>query len=139
MSKFNGHEGSCETCSFTNEKRIRKEEIYHICKKTIFFDLKFPPILCFIFDLSDDNDKDSSQFYNLEAEKKDYEYLVVEKFNIGELNYILKVSINQSSINHYTSTLINIEDKSLDILNDEVYYYDDMKNNHCLIKQNIQD
>lgn len=139
FTKFNGHESSCETCSFTIDERIRKERKYHICKKTNFFDLKFPPILCFIFNLSDDNDKDSSQFYNLQALRKDYEHLVVEKFNIGELNYILKGSINQSSINHYTSTLLNIEDKSLDILNDEVYYYDGMKNNHCLIKLNIHD
>lgn len=37
------------------------------------------------------------------------------------------------------STLLIIDDKSLDILNDEVYYYDGMKNNLCLIKLNIHD
>ena len=41
FSKFNGNEGSCETCTFTNEERIKKEVIYHICQKTFFFDLKF--------------------------------------------------------------------------------------------------
>ena len=55
------------------------------------------------------------------------------------MNYILKGSINHSSINHYTATIINIEDKSWEILYDKEYYYDSMKNNHCLIKLNIQD
>lgn len=62
FSKFNVHEGSCENCSLTIDEKIRKEDIYYICQKTIFFDLKLPPILCFIFDLSDDTDEDSNQF-----------------------------------------------------------------------------
>lgn len=81
-------------------KELEKRKYIITCKKTIFYDLKFLPILCFILDLSDDNDKDSNQFYNLEALKKDYKHLVVEIFNIGELNYISKGSINQSSIKH---------------------------------------
>ena len=71
--------------------------------------------------LSDDTDKNSTQFYNLGLLRPDYEHLVVEKFNIGELNYILKGSINHSSINHYTTTLINTEDKSIGFLYDEIY------------------
>ena len=89
-------------------KELGKRKYIIYVKKTIFFDLKFPPILSFIFHLSDDEDKDSSQFCNLDALRKDYEHLFVEKFNIGELNNILKGSINQSSINHYTSTLLNL-------------------------------
>ena len=123
----------------TINEKIRKEDIYHVCIKTCFFDLKFPPFLCFILDLSDDSDKDSTQFYNLGLLRPDYEHLIVENFNIVDLNYILKGSINQSSINHYTASLINIEDKSLGILLDKVYYYDSTKNNNCLIKLDNQD
>ena len=34
---------------------------------------------------------------------------------------------------------MNIEDKSLGILLDKVYYYDSTKNNNCLIKLDNQD
>ena len=82
----------------TINEKIRKEDIYHVCIKTCFFDLKFPQFLCFILDLSDDSDKDLTQFYNLGLLRSDYEHLIVENFNIVDLNYILKGSINQSSI-----------------------------------------
>lgn len=36
FSKFNGHEGSWENFSFTIDEKIKKKDIYHICKITTF-------------------------------------------------------------------------------------------------------
>ena len=76
---------------------------------------------------------------NLGFLRPDYQHLIVEKFSFGDLNYISKGSINQLSINLYIGSLINIQDKSLEILCDGVYYYDSTKNNYCLTKLDNQD
>jgi len=136
FSKFNIFEGSCEVCSFDESEKIKKDDIYKICKKTFFTDLKFPPIISFILDLSDNNEIDEFQYYNLENLLNYYKHLIIEKINICDKEYILKGIINQISINHYSATLLNINNEEKNIFEGNIYYYDGKKNNNQIIQLN---
>ena len=105
------NDGACPNCSYSITGILKEECIYYTCKKTIYTDILIPPIFEFILDLIR-NDKKQENFYcNLKNYKKDYEHIFLEKVNISINSFILKGCINQKNINHYTTTLLNDEDK----------------------------
>ena len=98
--------------------------------------MKFPSIISFIFDLSSKDEEDLFQYYNLESLLNDYKQFITEKLYIGENYYILKGTINQISINHYTASLLNIKHEDKNILEKNIYYYDGQNNNNQIIQLN---
>ena len=78
---------------------------------TIYTDILIPPICTIILDLIRNDNKKENLYYYLENYKKDYEHIFLEKINISNNSFILKGCINQKNINHYTATLLNVEDE----------------------------
>lgn len=83
-----------------------------------------PNLLSFILDLSNENEKDENQYNNLIILKDRYKHLIKEEIIIDKISYKLVGTINQHTINHYTSCIINnmSKIKFLDI--NKSYYYE---------------
>lgn len=130
--------GTCEKCSYIND-RIKQNIFYHTCKQKIVKDILFPNILVFILDLSDENNKDEMAYINLVILKLKYKHLIVDEFFLINDHYILSEIINQKTINHYISCIINNWFEKDKLQAGSSYYYDGLDSDNYLKEFKILD
>ena len=71
-------------------------------------------------------------YINLDILKIKYKYLIVDKFFLLNDHYILSGTINQKTINHYTSCMINNLFEKNKLQDGFCYYYDGLDSDNYL-------
>ena len=123
---FEPTSSSCEKCSFENyaEGILKKNSFFMTCKQKIIKSYNLPDLLSFIFDLSNEHERDENQYNNLIKLKDEYKHLIQEEIIIDKKYYKLVGTINQQTINHYSSCIINNTNKIKNLEINRSYYYD---------------
>ena len=78
---FEPNSSACEICSYENydEGILKKNNFYLTCKQKLIKSFSLPNILSFIFDLSNEKEREENQYNNLINLKDSYKHLVKEE------------------------------------------------------------
>jgi len=90
-------------------------------------------------DISEENNKDEMAYINLDILKIKYKLLIVDEFFLLNDHYISSGTINQKTINHYTSCIINNRFEKDKLQDGCSYFYDGLDSDNYLEEFKILD